>query len=81
VYDAQQLLADEHLKARGTFLEVGDPDLGTMTVQAPVALLSETPGRVDHLGRGVGADNDAVYGDLLGLDVARREALRAAGII
>ena len=39
-----------------------------MTVQAPVAQLSETPGRVDHLGRALGADNDAVYGDLLGLD-------------
>jgi crotonobetainyl-CoA:carnitine CoA-transferase CaiB-like acyl-CoA transferase len=81
VYDAQQLLADEHLRARGTFLAVEDPDLGRMTVQAPVALLSETPGRVDHLGRGVGADNDAVYGDLLGLDAARRDALRDAGII
>jgi crotonobetainyl-CoA:carnitine CoA-transferase CaiB-like acyl-CoA transferase len=81
VYDAQQLLADEHLRARGTFLEVDDPDLGRMTVQAPVALLSETPGRVDHLGRGVGADNDAVYGDLLGVDAARRDALRDAGII
>ena len=28
VYDAQQLLADEHLRARGTFLEMDDPDLG-----------------------------------------------------
>jgi crotonobetainyl-CoA:carnitine CoA-transferase CaiB-like acyl-CoA transferase len=81
VYDAQQLLADEHLRARGTFLEVDDPDLGRMTVQAPVALLSETPGRVEHLGRGVGADNDTVYGDLLGLDAEHRAALRDAGII
>ena len=52
-----------------------------MTVQAPVALLSETPGRVDHLGRGIGADNDAVYGGLLGLDAGRLGALRAAGTI
>ena len=81
VYDAQQLLADEHLRARGTFLEVDDPDLGRMTVQAPVAILSETPGRVDHLGRGVGEDNDAVYGALLGLDEAALQALRDAGTI
>ena len=52
-----------------------------MTVQAPVALLSETPGGVDYLGRSVGADNDAVYGDLLGLDPERIAALRDAGII
>jgi crotonobetainyl-CoA:carnitine CoA-transferase CaiB-like acyl-CoA transferase len=81
VYDAAQLLADEHLRQRGSFVQVDDPDLGVMTVQAPVAVLSETPGRVEYLGRSVGADNDAVYGGLLGLDAARLHALRSAGII
>jgi crotonobetainyl-CoA:carnitine CoA-transferase CaiB-like acyl-CoA transferase len=50
-------------------------------VQAPVAQLSETPGRVDHLGRSLGADNDAVFGELLGLAGDRLDALRAAGAI
>jgi crotonobetainyl-CoA:carnitine CoA-transferase CaiB-like acyl-CoA transferase len=81
VYDAQQLLADEHLRARGSFLAVDDPDLGTMTVQAPVAKMSDTPGVVEHLGRALGADNDEVYGGLLGLDAARLAALRSAGTI
>jgi crotonobetainyl-CoA:carnitine CoA-transferase CaiB-like acyl-CoA transferase len=81
IYDAQQLLADEHLQARGTFVTVDDPDFGSMRVQAPVALLSETPGRVEHLGRALGSDNDAVYGDLLGLDADRLAALRAGGAI
>jgi crotonobetainyl-CoA:carnitine CoA-transferase CaiB-like acyl-CoA transferase len=81
IYDAQQLLADEHLQARGTFVTVDDPDFGSMRVQAPVALLSETPGRVEHLGRALGADNDAVYGDLLGLGAERLAALRAGGVI
>ncbi|MFI5507260.1 CaiB/BaiF CoA transferase family protein [Mycobacterium sp. NPDC051804] len=81
VYDAQQLLADEHLRARGVFVGVDDPDLGEMTVQAPVARLSETPGRLDHLGRALGADNEVVYRDLLGLDDARLADLRAAGTI
>lgn len=81
VYDAAQLLADDHLRERGSFVEVDDPDLGLMTVQAPVALLSETPGRVDHLGRGIGADNDDVFGGLLGLDDNRLQALRSAGTI
>jgi succinyl-CoA:(S)-malate CoA-transferase subunit A/succinyl-CoA:(S)-malate CoA-transferase subunit B len=43
--------------------------------------LSETPGGIAHLGRALGADNDAVYRDLLGLDAARLSALRAADII
>ncbi len=81
IYDAEQLLADEHLRSRGTFVQIDDPDLGPMTVQAPVAVMSETPGRVDHLGRGLGADSDAVFGDLLGVDPARLDALRAAGVI
>ncbi|MHB1582677.1 MAG: CaiB/BaiF CoA transferase family protein [Acidimicrobiales bacterium] len=81
IYDAQQLLADEHLRARGTFVEVDDPDLGPMTVQGPVARMSESPGRVEHLGRPLGADNDAVYGGLLGLGPDRLAELAAAGVI
>jgi crotonobetainyl-CoA:carnitine CoA-transferase CaiB-like acyl-CoA transferase len=81
VYDAEQLLADEHLRARGTFVRVDDPDLGPMTVQAPVAVLTGTPGRITHLGRRLGADSDAVFGDLLGIEPVRLAALRAAGVI
>ncbi|WP_405864320.1 CaiB/BaiF CoA transferase family protein [Streptomyces sp. NBC_00005] len=81
VYDAPALLADEHLRARGTFLQVPDPDFEQVTVQAPVARLSETPGHVGHLGRGLGADNDAVYGGLLGLSPDKLDELRAEGTI
>jgi crotonobetainyl-CoA:carnitine CoA-transferase CaiB-like acyl-CoA transferase len=81
VYDAAQLLADEHLRARGSFLTVEDADLGPVRVQAPVAVLSETPGRVDHLGRALGADNAAVYRELLGIDDDKLAAIRSAGII
>jgi crotonobetainyl-CoA:carnitine CoA-transferase CaiB-like acyl-CoA transferase len=81
IYDAEQLLADDHLKARGTFAEVDDPDLGPMRVQAPVALLSETPGVITHLGRPLGADNDAIYAELLGIKPDRLAGLRSAGVI
>jgi crotonobetainyl-CoA:carnitine CoA-transferase CaiB-like acyl-CoA transferase len=81
IYDAEQLLADEHLQARGTFVTVHDPDFGPMTVHAPVAQMSDTPGAVEHLGRALGADNDAVYGELLGVSAERRSELRAAGVI
>jgi crotonobetainyl-CoA:carnitine CoA-transferase CaiB-like acyl-CoA transferase len=81
VYDAAQLLADEHLRARGTFVTVDDPDVGPIRVQDSVARLSATPGRLDHLGRALGSDNDAVYTGLLGLTDDRLTALRAAGVI
>ena len=81
VYDAAQLRAEEHLQARGTWVPLDDPDLGRVTVQGPVAQLSETPGRVDHLGRSLGADNDSVYGGLLGVGPDRLADLRAAAVI
>ena len=81
IYDAEQLLADEHLQSRGTFRTIDDPDLGPMRVQSPVAQLSDTPGRVAHLGRDLGADNDAVFSEVLGLDADRLATLRNAGII
>ena len=75
------MLSDEHLRARGSFVDVEDPDLGRMTVQAPVVRFSDTPGVVEHLGRTLGADNEEVYGGLLGVDAGRLAALRAAGTI
>ncbi|SEP99685.1 CoA-transferase family III [Streptomyces sp. yr375] len=81
VYDAPALLADEHLCSRGMFLDVDDADLGRMTVHAPVVRLSETPGRVDHLGGTLGQDNDLVYGGLLGLGPDELDALRSTGTI
>jgi len=62
-------------------VELDDPDFGRVTVQAPLAFMSETPARVAHLGRALGADNDAVFGELLGLDADRRAALRVEGVI
>ncbi|MBR7194628.1 CaiB/BaiF CoA-transferase family protein [Gordonia sp. SCSIO 19800] len=68
VYDASQLLDDPHLRARGTYAPVDDPDLGPIRMQAPVPRFSETPARVTHSGRALGADNDYVYRKLLDLD-------------
>ncbi|PXY33258.1 acyl-CoA transferase [Prauserella coralliicola] len=81
VYDAGQLLADPQLRARGTYVDVPDPDLGSMRVQGPVPRMSATPGRVEHLGAAVGEHNDEVYGGLLGLSEDRLRQLRAEGVI
>ena len=81
VYDATQLLADEHLQARGTWVTVDDPDFGPTTVQGPVAQLTGTPGRVDHLARGLGADNDHVFTELLGVSAERLQELRERGVV
>lgn len=81
VYDAEQLLADQHHAERGTFVRVSDSDLGSMRVQAPVPRLSSTPGRIEHLGRDLGAANDEVYRSWLGLDAEEVDRLRSQGTI
>ncbi|HEX4819919.1 MAG TPA: hypothetical protein VFV00_06910, partial [Acidimicrobiales bacterium] len=67
--------------ARGSFVKIDDPDFGPTTVQAPVVQMSDTPGMIEHLGRALGADNDAVYGELLGLSPERLAELRENGVI
>lgn len=81
VYDVRQLVEDKHLAARGMFVRVPDPDLGRLLVQGPVPRLSDSPGRLDHLGPALGEHNEPVYRDLLGIDGARFAGLRADGAI
>jgi crotonobetainyl-CoA:carnitine CoA-transferase CaiB-like acyl-CoA transferase len=54
---AADLVADQHVRARGSIVVVDDPDLGDVRVQAPVPVLSETPATLRFLGRALGVDN------------------------
>lgn len=81
VFNARDLMDDPHLRARGTFVSVQDPELGNMRVQAPVARLSATPGVVRHLGPRLGEHNDVVYRELLGLTNDDMAQLRSSNTI
>ena len=82
VYSIADIFEDPHYRARGTVTEVVEPESGE-PVHVPNVLpaLSETPGRIESLGPRLGAHNDEVYGDLLGLSAAERDALRKKGVI
>ena len=58
-----------------------DPRAGRHAVPNVVPRLVETPGGSDHLGPSLGADNDRIWGDLLGLPAERRATLAAEGVI
>lgn len=80
IYDAQDMFEDPQFQARGLFQEVtinGKP----LHIPAIVPLLSRTPGRTDFPGPAVGAYNDEIYGELLGLDAAERARLAKDGVI
>ena len=81
VYSIAQLVEDPHVKARKIFVRVEDDELDQPLVQVPVARLSETPGRIDHLGRKLGADTDEVLSRVAGLSADEIAELRQRGIV
>ncbi len=81
VYDIADILEDPHFKARGTFVELPDPDVGTVTMSAPTPRLSETPGTIRWPGPALGAHNREVYAGELGLPDAELDRLRADRVI
>jgi crotonobetainyl-CoA:carnitine CoA-transferase CaiB-like acyl-CoA transferase len=81
VYDIVDILEDPHFKARGTFVEVPDPALGTVTMTAPTPRLGATPGAIRWPGPPLGAHNREVYTGELGLSEVELEGLQADGII
>ncbi|WP_254547051.1 CaiB/BaiF CoA transferase family protein [Halomarina pelagica] len=81
IYNVEDILHDEHYRAREATVTVDDPDLGEAVVQSVVPKFSETPGEVRHLGADLGEHNDAVYGDLLGYDEALRAELEEDGVV
>ncbi|MCB9594445.1 MAG: CoA transferase [Sandaracinaceae bacterium] len=76
VYDAADMAADPHFRARELFEAVDG-----VVLPAIAPKLSRTPGRTRWAGRALGADTDAVLAELLDLDPAAIEALRARGVI
>jgi len=72
---------DPQFAAREMLRTLTVPDVGPVTVPAPLPRLSATPGRIVHLGGPLGAANDEVYGDLLGLPDREIDDLKSAGVI
>lgn len=82
IYTAPDMLADPHFAAREAIISVASQALGRdISMQNVFPRLSETPGRVRHVGRERGADNHDVYGGLLGLTTDEIAELEANGII
>ena len=72
--------ADPHFQARGLYEPV-EVEGARLELPALQPRLTRTPGRTRWAGRGVGADTDAVLGELLGLEPNDLERLRADAII
>jgi crotonobetainyl-CoA:carnitine CoA-transferase CaiB-like acyl-CoA transferase len=81
IFNLADIFDDPHYKARGMLARVADPDLGSVTVAAPVPRLSETPGRISHAGREIGYDTRAVLTGLAGVSEDDLKTLEQTGIV
>src|SRR5262245_10911064 len=82
VYSVRDLFEDPHVRARDNIVARPSPLGGLLHVAGVVPRLSQTPGAVGDLGPlRPGQDNEAVYGERLGLDTAALADLRARGVI
>ena len=81
IYDIQQIFSDLQYGARGTIVHLPDEELGSVVLPDVQPRLSRTPGRIRHPGLPMGAANDEVFGDELGLSEQERAALRDDGVI
>jgi crotonobetainyl-CoA:carnitine CoA-transferase CaiB-like acyl-CoA transferase len=81
IHSVADLFADPHVRARGMLEQVPMPDGSPLTVTAPVPQLSRTPAASTWAGPDLGAHNDEVWRDLVGLSPAELDALRAAHVV
>jgi crotonobetainyl-CoA:carnitine CoA-transferase CaiB-like acyl-CoA transferase len=75
------VFADPHVAARENLVPVPDGRGGEVRMVGVLPKLSRTPGRIRHAGPPLGADNEAVYSELLDLGAEELGALRERGII
>jgi len=80
IYSIADIFEDPQYRARGN-IKMAQSRAGAIAVPDVVPRLSATPGEVRWLGEGIGARNEEVFRDLLGLEDADLSRLRDEGVI
>jgi crotonobetainyl-CoA:carnitine CoA-transferase CaiB-like acyl-CoA transferase len=81
IHAIDEIVADPHVRARGSIIEVDDPALGPIKQQAPVPRLDRTPLRVQSGAPRLGEHTAEVLGALLGMTAEALDELRAEGVV
>jgi benzylsuccinate CoA-transferase BbsF subunit len=77
----RDLFDDSHLRARGFFVELEHPEVGMRRHLGIPWRMSGTPCAVERPAPCIGEGTDYVLGEILGLDAATRDDLRARRIV
>jgi crotonobetainyl-CoA:carnitine CoA-transferase CaiB-like acyl-CoA transferase len=81
VLDIRDIVDDPQYIARQNIVSVPDDDFGSVRMQGVVPRFVGTPGQVRHSGKSLGADNEDVYMNALGLSKSELDRLKSEGII
>jgi formyl-CoA transferase len=82
VYNVADIKADPHARARGMVIAAPDGDgRPPVEMEGVFPKMSATPGEVRFAGRDMGADNEAIFRDRLGLSDDELGALKRKGVI
>jgi len=81
VYDAADIMNEEHYKVRNMFVEVMSEKFGKLTMQNVVPKMSGTPGAVNWAGPAIGAYNEEIYRGRLGVSEEEFARLQEEGVI
>ena len=81
IYSIREIFEDPQYKARENLLHIHDERVGDLVLPAPIPRLSETPPIFRHAGRALGADNEEVFGRILGLTADEVAAHVQSGVI
>jgi formyl-CoA transferase len=81
IYSAAEMLEDPHYRQRRVYEEVALPDGHSVKLPTVAPKLDATPGGLRWIGPPLGAHNNEVYRDWLGLPAAELARLSAAGVI
>jgi crotonobetainyl-CoA:carnitine CoA-transferase CaiB-like acyl-CoA transferase len=81
IFDVAQIFDDPHVKARGTLVEMDDPELGKVRLQSVVPRYRRNPGRQRWPGKpDIGADSESVLLEL-GYSPGDIARMRAGGAV
>lgn len=81
VLSIDEVVEDEHIKARGAFVDVEHPQAGQLKMLRPWIQFMEKPTTIEHAGPAVGEHNTEVYRDILGYGDDKIQELKESGAI
>jgi crotonobetainyl-CoA:carnitine CoA-transferase CaiB-like acyl-CoA transferase len=83
VMSIADIAADQHYQARDMIASIPDERMpeGVTFMAGIMPRLTETPGTIAHSGGDLGTDNQAIYGNFLGLGARELARLQKEGII